>query len=174
MAPPPPLAQHLRHLVLQAQENASEIDREHGVERVLAEFVQALLSRANLPAGNAGIVEGAVDPPIGGNRALDHRCDIGLHGNVAADRDRLAAGRIDQSDGSGRAVLGAVGDRQPRTLARHGQRRRPSDARGAAGHQRHLAIKDACHVFSPAPGPRIDVAGISARILWPRFVIRCL
>ena len=145
------LSQHLRNLVLQAQEYAREIDSQHGVERGLTEFVQALASRANGSSGNAGIVERAVDPPIGGDGARHHRGHIGFHGYVAPDRNGLTAGRVDQGDGCSRVLLGTVGHRHARALACHRKRSRPSDARGPAGHQRHLAIENACHVIFLLP-----------------------
>ena len=127
------------------------IDGQHGVERGFIEFVQALASRANGSSGNAGIVERTVDPPIGGDSARHHRSHIGFHGDVTTDCNRLAAGRVDQGDGCCRVLLGAVGHRHARALACHRKRSRPSDARGAAGHQRHLAIEDAWHVVFLPP-----------------------
>ena len=76
MSAPATLSQHLRDLVLHAEEDTGEINREHGVERGLAEFVQALASGADGSTGNAGIVERAIDPPIGGHGARHHPGDL--------------------------------------------------------------------------------------------------
>ena len=153
----PPWRQHLPDFVLQAQEHAGEIDGQHGIERCLAQFMDALSGRANGASGDSRIVERAIDLSEGGNRARHHRCHVVFSRDVAAHRDRLTAGRIDQFDGRRSARVRAVGDRETSAFARHGQRRGPSDPRCTARHQRDFSVQDACHAKYPMLEIRVKV-----------------
>ena len=78
IAPPPALRQHLRDLVLHAHEDAGQVDRQHAVERLAAEFMGALSGRADRAAADAGVVERAIEPAEGRDRARDHRLHVGF------------------------------------------------------------------------------------------------
>ena len=59
------LRQHLRYFVFEAEKDAGQVDRQHAIERLLAELVQTLARGADGARRDARIVERAIDPPEG-------------------------------------------------------------------------------------------------------------
>jgi hypothetical protein len=109
-----------------------------------------LAAGIDLVGRDPGIVEGAVEPAIGDDRVVEHRLDVLLAGDVAGQGDRLAARGIDPRHGLGRGVGGVIGDRDPRALARQGERGGAADPAAAAGDQRRFAVEQPGHDVLPS------------------------
>src|SRR5881628_3111744 len=70
---------------------------------------------ASAPA-RSGVVEGAIEPPEGRQRPIDHRFDVALLRDVGSDEDRLAAGGLDPRDDFLALSLAASADDDLRAL----------------------------------------------------------
>jgi len=112
--------------------------------------MRQLAGRTDVVARNPRIVEGAVEPTVGGDHLAHHRADLGALSHVGLHEHGLAAGRVDGGDGFLRDRLGRVRHRDPRALTRHRQRRRASDAAAAARHQRDAPVQDTRHCCPPS------------------------
>jgi hypothetical protein len=147
-------------LVLQAEEDAAEVDDDDPVPFLLGD----LGGRLGLLLG-AGVVEGVVEASERLDGVVERCLHVVAPGHVAADGNRLAAQVGDHGSGFVVALLVDVGDRD--TGAPLGERRcgDPSDAAGRAGDERHLScqvavlIGHACSLPSSCSG-----CGFS----WPR------
>ena len=96
---------------------------------------------------DARIVEGAVDPPEGLDRRIQHRLDLLGFDHFHGKRNCLAAGLADHGGGLLRAFRIEIGRGHPRTLPGAEQRGRAPDAVPAPGNQRRLARQHSRHVF---------------------------
>jgi hypothetical protein len=107
------LAAHLTKLVLEAGPDAAEVDRGHLVERR-----DVLVGQVSGRAGDAGVVEGQVEPAELGHGPVDHGRHLCFVGDVAQHPDRPVAavgqclcgsgerGLVDVGEDDGRAGLG--------------------------------------------------------------------
>src|SRR5262245_44055794 len=97
---------------------------------------------------DAGVVHEAVDPSVGGGRALDQEPALIEVGDIRGHRDRLGAEGLALRGNLGEAARITGGQCEPRLLARESQGQRMADAlRGArqyhdlaseGGHQRSV------------------------------------
>jgi hypothetical protein len=124
-----------------------EVDRDHAVEGLLGPLGGLLAGRFDVPAGDAGVVERAVEPAIGADHAFDHRADIRVAGDVARQRYRLAARGIDLGDGFAGGFGRDIGNRNARAFARKGQGGGAADPAPApaTGDQRRFSIEQPGH-----------------------------
>src|SRR5262249_15677739 len=72
-----------------------------------------LVDRTDMPPGDAGVVEGAVEPAVRADHCLDDRPHIGVVRHVARQRYRLAAGGINLGNGLARGLHRDIGDPDP-------------------------------------------------------------
>jgi hypothetical protein len=134
--------------MLHAEPDALKVHLDHPIERGFRPFVGLLTDRIDLVPGDAGIVEGAIQPAESGDRRGDHGLHVGRARDVAGQGDRLAADTVDQPHRVDRRVGLIVCHRHPSSLAREGQRRFPPDAIAAACHQRDFSVEQAAHVVA--------------------------
>ena len=128
-----------------AQPYALEVDRDHAVERLLGPLGGLLAGRFDVPAGDAGIVERAVEPSIGADHTFDHGADIRVARHVARERYRLAARRVDLGDGLAGGFARDVGDRDAGTFACKGQSSGAADPAPATRDQRRFPVEQPGH-----------------------------
>ena len=91
---------------------------------------------------HAGVVDDDVEPAEAGDRGIDGGRDLGLGGDVAAQREDVACTAFAQGVG-GRmgAGLVVVGQHEPRPFGGEAARRRCADAAGRAGDDHDLVLK---------------------------------
>ena len=144
MAPLPCPFQHLRYLGLHGEPYALEVDADYPVE-ILFFVVGGAATLA--PAGDAGVVEGAVQAAEGFQGAVYHQLSAGRVGNVGVNQHGLTAGLHNHLHRFFAALHVQVGHHDPGALAGVGQRRCPSDAGASARNQCRLAVKLSRHVL---------------------------
>ncbi|MCY1180235.1 hypothetical protein D9M73_206660 [compost metagenome] len=126
--------------MLHAQPHALHVDVHQRVELGLAAIRQAAAFDLD-----AGVVEGVVEPAIGGQGTGHQRGDLGIAGHVAADEGRLAAGGTDRLD-AGLAAPGVhVGHHDLDALAGESLGGGATDAGAGTGDQGDLAGKQLTH-----------------------------
>src|SRR5207244_13222022 len=69
--------EHGGDLVLEAQEGAAKVDRDHSVELVGAQFVH-ITGRV----GDAGVVDGEIEASVCADGVFDHRGYVGFAGDI--------------------------------------------------------------------------------------------
>ena len=109
---PAALRHHLRNLMLQAQPNALEIDVYQPVPVVFG----VLMQTAGHVALDAGVVVGAVQPPVGRHHLRHQRRHVAGAGNVGVDKHPAAARLLDGAQRLLRPVGVHVGHHDGRAL----------------------------------------------------------
>lgn len=108
-----PLLTHDLQDLLEAEEDATQVDRDDTIELVGTEVLGEVLL-----ALDAGVVEEAVDAAEGRQGLVDVALGVVLAGDIRGDGEELGVGR-DLADGIRRrlqALLGQVDEREVRTL----------------------------------------------------------
>ncbi len=126
-------AEHMRDLVLHAQEDGGEIDGDHLVPLVKCQGMELFRRR-----GDARIVEGAMQAAEVRYCLVHHRRDRGLRREIRLDEQR---GPTSATNLLCRGHAGSridVGERHRRAAPRKQQGGSPSDASAAARHQCNL------------------------------------
>jgi hypothetical protein len=131
---PAALREHARNLRLHAEPDAGEVHGEDAGPRL-----GVIVGGTGLVAGNAGVVEGAVEPPQPAHRLVHHGGHVGLARDVGAHEAGLAPRRLDEAHRLVAGFRGHVGHGHPGPLAREGERRRAADSGGGAGDERDAA-----------------------------------
>ena len=126
---------HLGHRMLDSQEYAARQHREGAVPVLDA----GLLDRPQR-AGQPGVVEGDIETAEFFDRAIDHRLDVGLAGDVGFLKHGAAAVFLALAHRRRAAVLVEVGDHDRRAFTREAYRRRPAHPARRAGYHRDLAV----------------------------------
>ena len=121
--------------MLDPQEHAPRQHRESAIPVLDA----GLLDRAER-AGQPGVVEGDIEAAEFLDRAIDHRLDPGLVGDVGLLEHRAAAVFLALTHRRRAAVLVEVGDHNRCAFARETYRRRPAHPARRAGYHRNLAV----------------------------------
>jgi hypothetical protein len=126
----------VRQRVLHSEPYAAQVDRDHAVEGVFAE-----LRHEGALALDAGVVVHNVRHAELFDGRGDHRLRVLLFRDVGAQRDGLAAGRLDIARGLGSGALVDIDRGHPRALDGEKQRARAAHPRACARYQRHLVAK---------------------------------
>ncbi|MNT83827.1 hypothetical protein D3C72_2237560 [compost metagenome] len=92
-----------------------------------------------------GVVEGVVQPAVGGHQALMQLAHLGVAGHVASNEQRFAACRVDLRHGGLAADRVEVDHYHFHALVGERQGGCPADAGTRAGHQGYLARKGHAH-----------------------------
>src|SRR5579862_6939093 len=100
---------------------------------------------------------------MGNDRVVEHRLDVALAGDVASQRDRLAAGRVDERHGLGRRVGHEVGNRHARALSRHGERCGTADPTATTRHESRFAVEHPGHHVLPSIASSRHILAPTAR-----------
>ena len=135
---PAALRQHLRQFRFHRQPDAFQIDAQHPVE-IRLRVVGG--QRAARRAGNAGVVESAIQPSVGRHRLRHHRLRRRRVRHIGRHQDSLAAGLFDELHRFLAALGVHIGHRHPGALPGIDQAGRPPDAGTAAGYQGRLPLK---------------------------------
>ena len=138
---------HGRKLVLHAQEDAAEVDGEGALPVLERDPLHG--SRG---AGDARIVDRAVDAAEGRDAVRDGGLDVGLARDVGLHAARDAALGLDLRDRLVGAALLAIAHDDARALAREQPGRRAPDAARGARHERDLSFDQARHRSAPRLG----------------------
>jgi hypothetical protein len=170
----PALDHEPRH-VLGAQESPGEVDRELAVPALERHLQHAQA------AEDAGVVDQDVHGAVGIAGPHDHRLDLDLVGDVARDRQRVAATPSDPV----RALLGVAGvhvdAHHPGALVGQPPGEPAADVRTRPGHDRHFPREPhACAPLSSVPGEADDyipapltrsISGIRRRVRGDELLI---
>jgi len=127
-----------------------EVDRDHAVEGFLRPFGGLLPGRFDLPAGDAGIVECAVEPTIGPDHAFDHRADIRVARHIAPTAISPGRRRVHLGDGFAGGFGRDVGDCDARAFARKRQGRGAANPAASTRNQCRFPVEQPGH-RSPLP-----------------------
>ena len=134
--------------MLQAIEDAARIDIEGVVEdRAVPELV------GPRPAGDAGIIEGEIEPAESGDRGFDHRLYRVLIPHIGMDIDRLAACLFDHAHGLMPTFIGDIIDRDLGAGVGEGDSCRSPDPAAPASDERDFA----CEFRIRHVSPRFDI-----------------
>lgn len=128
---------HRADLVLHAQPHAFQVDADHFVPLCFGDVGH----RREARAGDAGIVDRAIEAAEFLQRGLDHRLDLGDTAHVGGDEQRFAAEPGDSPHDVFTLFGAARRDDDFRALLGEFQRGRRADAGTGAGHQRDLACE---------------------------------
>jgi hypothetical protein len=99
------------------------------------------VQQQSLRVGDSGIVEQDVQPAQGLHGASHHRFDLGLHGDVTADRRTAAAQALDYRCRCPGRLRIDVGAGDIRARLRHHLAELPAQAAAGPGDQRNLAVQ---------------------------------
>ena len=132
-----------------AQPYPLEVDCDHAVEGLLGPLGGLLSGRFDLPPGDAGIVERAVEPAIGADHPFDHGSDIRVARHIARQRYCLTPGRVDLGDGFAGGFARDIGDRDARPFTRKGQGGGAADPAPAARDQGRFPVEQPGHRSLP-------------------------
>src|SRR5207244_3880590 len=112
----------------------------------------------DLPAGDPGVVEGAVEPAVGADHTCDHRPYVLVARDLAREGYGLPAGSVDEGHRFAGGFHPDIGDRDTGALAREGESGGAADAAAPTRDQRRLPLQQPGHRSSP----RSIAAGIIA------------
>ena len=115
-----------------------------------------------------GVVDDDVEPAVAGDRGVDRALDVGVDGDVAGRRHRLAhAGGVQLLDRARRAFRLVVGDDDAGAVAAEAQAGRQADAGRAAGDDHHLVVE--AHGPLPRDPPSLCIGAV--RMPAPRLLV---